>query len=81
MSDSFTLELNKYERDNLIALLKIVRSGKAGPLDTGDWCGQIYFKLAGRGGFDPDEHVPNIPPDIQIDMVERAWAARLGVKR
>lgn len=39
---TYLLELDAYERDNLLWLLDVAR--RLG-LDTGDWLGQIRFKL------------------------------------
>ena len=71
--DKTTLELDRYERDNLIALLKVIYGGYVGPLDTGDWCGQIYWKLTDGKGFDPSRHAPNLSPEHQIKSVHQFW--------
>ncbi len=71
-TDSTTLVLDRYERDNLLALLHLINGG--GPsscLATGDWAGQIYWKLAERG-FDPAVHTPNQSPAEMLEaLVER----------
>ena len=72
-----TLELDDYERDNLLALLNLIYPYTADGvrcLDTGDWVGQIYWKLAPRG-FDPAIHKPNAKREDMIASL-REWAVR-----
>jgi hypothetical protein len=60
--DEITLTLDTYERDNLLALLHAIFRLSALPTaNTGDWLGQIYWKLAPRG-FNPAVHKPNVSP-------------------
>ena len=77
MEETFLLKLDKYQRDNLVALLKVTLGGKVGPLDTGDWCAEIYYGLTEGKGFDPEIHSPNILPEHQIRYVEDSWKYRL----
>ena len=73
-----TLQLDDYERDNLLALLHLIYRGdtSGGPplgiLGTGDWAGQIYWKLA-EHGFDPAIHTPNALPEQQIADLKAWW--------
>ena len=54
------LELNDYQRDNLLWLLELIRCGHAEQgLNTGDWVCEIEWMLSERG-FDPAIHKPNI---------------------
>ena len=75
MSDELTtLILDRYQRDNLLALLHLVyRMREGAGLNTGDWCGEIYWMLA-RGGFDKNVHRPNIPVEdmaaTHVAMIE-----------
>lgn len=73
--ESTVLVLDRYERDNLLALLKLIyATGGEGPscLATGDWAGQLYWKIAERG-FDPAIHKPNWPPEKMLDAL-LVWA-------
>lgn len=74
------LVLDEYERSNLVALMHMVYTGALGPLNTGDWCGQIYWKLTNGKGFDPEIHNPNLPIDMQLDDVRAYWQRKLGGK-
>ena len=67
------LVLDQYERDNLVAHLGLVHEGWF-PGNTGDWCGQIRWKIS-PNGYDPKKHQPNETPDQQIKSV-RAWRPR-----
>lgn len=49
------LVLDQYERDNLVAHLGLVHEGWF-PGNTGDWCGQIRWKI------DPAGYSPQAPP-------------------
>ncbi len=66
------LILDKYERDNLLALLHLIYQVPGGPngLSTGDWSGQLYWKLADRG-FDPELHSPNVSPTDQLARLKQ----------
>jgi hypothetical protein len=66
--------LDRYERDNLIALLRLIYGQEGGPscLATGDWAGQLYWKLA-ADGFDPAIHKPNVSPEQMLAML-LGWA-------
>lgn len=68
--ESTVLVLDRYERDNLIALLRLIYGQEGGPtcLATGDWAGQIYWKLAERG-FDPAIHKPNQSPEAMLEAL------------
>lgn len=71
-STTFTIELDRYERDNLLALLHMIYRGHGGPLSslsTGDWAGQIYWKLD-RLGFHEERHTPNISIAQQLEMLK-----------
>lgn len=73
MDDEFTLKMDRYERDNLLALLHLIYIQKDGPpLANGDWAGQLYWKLAPEG-FKESEHNPNVPPDMQAEII-KVWA-------
>lgn len=53
------LELDKYEADNLAwALREIMRRERLNVLNTGDWVGQILWKLWPDGDV-PEGHAPN----------------------
>lgn len=72
----FILEMDRYERDNLLALLHLIYAQAGGPpLGTGDWAGQLYWKLA-EHGFDPHAHSPNASPVEQLKRLQQ-WASRL----
>lgn len=73
MSDiSYILELNRYQRDNLLALLHVIYILHGVPLDTGDWIGEIYHMLAPYG-YEGEDHHPNMVPKDQIKYLEE-WA-------
>lgn len=64
----YTLNLNDYERDNLLQLLRLIMSSQ-GPLsgaNTGDWVGQIRWKLKDEEG--PGR--PNISDDIFLKYTQ-----------
>jgi hypothetical protein len=65
----YTIKLDEYERDNLLALLHMIYRGDGrGPLSclsTGDWAGQIYWKLDPKG-FDETRHAPNVSIKEQL---------------
>ena len=61
------LELDDYEATNLRAALLTLR--KLG-LDTGDWLGQILFRIPAS------EMDPNIPVDKQVEDVRAALRYR-----
>jgi hypothetical protein len=67
------LVLNRYERDNLVAHLGLVQEGWF-PGNSGDWCGQIRWKID-PAGYDPDRHRPNETPEQQIEAVKH-WRPR-----
>jgi hypothetical protein len=67
------LVLDEYERDNLVAHLGLVHEGWF-PGNTGDWCGQIRWKID-PAGYGPDRHWPNETPERQIDAL-RYWKPR-----
>ena len=53
--ETWNLHLDRYERDNLLMLLQVIMSSEVKPLDilnTGDWVGQIRWKLSRRSGID-----------------------------
>ena len=71
--ETFVLQMDRYERDNLLALLHLIFREKEGPpLANGDWAGQLYWKLAPEG-YKESEHNPNIPPDMQVGII-KVWA-------
>ena len=67
------LVLDEYERDNLVAHLGLVHDGWF-PGCTGDWCGQVRWKIDPEG-YSPDRHRPNEAPERQIEAV-RHWKPR-----
>ncbi len=67
------LVLDAYERDNLVAHLGLVQEGWF-PGNTGDWCGQIRWKIDPEG-YSQDRHKPNATPEQQIEAV-RHWKPR-----
>ena len=67
----WTVKLDRYERDNLLALLNAIgypypkaqRIEALAPLNNGDWVGQIALKLKRRDGsyvIDEQDH-PSVP--------------------
>lgn len=79
--DKWSIELDEYQRSNLLALIEACGYGHKPAnflrgLDTGDWIGEIYIML---GGFsDPPTYRPNCTPE---QMASRArafieWEAR-----
>lgn len=46
---SWTLSLDRYQRDNLLWLLLIIWDGNFSSLNTGDWVGEIPYKLVPPG--------------------------------
>jgi hypothetical protein len=81
---SIVMVLDHYERDNLLALLDLVYCGQGGGgcplgfLDTGDWTGQIYWKLD-QCGFDPSIHKPNASPIEQAKRFRDEIKARISL--
>lgn len=71
------LNLDKYERDNLLSLLHLIYRHPEGPfcLATGDWIGQLYWRLAEKG-FQPELHTPNEYPEELLVMLLN-WARPL----
>jgi hypothetical protein len=67
------LVLDEYERDNLVAHLGLVHEGWF-PGNTGDWCGQIRWKID-PAGYGSDRHRPNETPERQIEAVQH-WKPR-----
>jgi len=64
----YTLTLDKYERDNLIwALDLIMRDRRANFFNTGDWSGQILWKLVPK--FD-DYGDPDYRPNLDKAATE-----------
>lgn len=73
-NEDTTLVLDKYERDNLLALLHLCYCQPDGPpLGTGDWIGQIYWRLAPQGLDLVHSHNPNMDPADQLRNL-LAWA-------
>lgn len=69
-SEEFVLRMDNYERDNLIALLHLIYNMTGGPpLATGDWAGQLYWKLDPEG-YNIKKHHPNISPSSQLKALK-----------
>lgn len=71
------LVLDAYERDNLVAHLGLVHEGWF-PGNTGDWCGQIRWKID-PAGYSPDRHKPNETPERQAEAVAH-WKPRQPIE-
>lgn len=79
MGRQFLLELDEYEAANLQWLLQLVGGfgdqTNQGPLgdfaeaNTGDWVGQIYFKMQALGGAQPVTHPPNRTRADVVDAI------------
>lgn len=65
---TWTLHLNKYQRDNLLWLLQLVRSGALQFANTGDWTGEIPAMLVPPGA--PPELLPTDTPNQSIAQWE-----------
>lgn len=48
-----TLDMDEYEAANLLWLLRVARHTQ---LDTGDWCGQLRYKLEAMGDLGQANH-------------------------
>lgn len=72
--DETVLVLSKYERDNLVALLRCINGEPFGPgvLANGDWAGQIYHRLAPHG-YNANDHNPNQTPDAMVRSLRATW--------
>lgn len=72
----WTLTLDRYERDNLLQLIQAVMSGDGravGAFNTGDWVGQIRWRL---GRKDTSAHGPGVQAVYEIDDNDHPLAAR-----
>lgn len=65
-----SISLDKYQRDNLIALLHLIVTKGVG-LDNGDWVCEIYNQLA-VDGYDPIKHHPNMTPAEMLKSIREA---------
>jgi hypothetical protein len=79
MGESRDLSLDRYEAMNLLALIEATVSNGPTPMDTGDWHGQIHWKLeALLKDWPRDYAYPELPNQTPEQMQERAIRAALG---
>lgn len=81
------ITLDDYQAANLIALIETIgyptyRGVEHSPyryLDTGDWIGEIYWKLVGLDGQQRPDKRPNKTPAEQVDLFNRMMGGRRSV--
>jgi len=77
---SWTLHLDKYERDNLLMLIKVIMNNKVPPfglMNTGDWIGQIRWKLADTNQPNDDkEHLRSNMNEERLREAVGHWLRR-----
>lgn len=59
--ETWSIKLNKYQRDNLLWLMLQIWRGDYPELNTGDWCGEIPSVLGGGSGELSANDRPNVP--------------------
>lgn len=70
--ETWTINLDKYERDNLLMLIRVVMDNQVPPFDlmhTGDWIGQIRWKLASKK--QPDDRKETLLSNIDIESLKQ----------
>ena len=81
----WTLTLNRYQRDNLLAAIEAIMAGGSplGALNTGDWIGELRWKLSKRVDSSGPVYViddndrPNLPV-AELVTRARAWVSIYG---
>jgi hypothetical protein len=69
--ESREISLDRYEAMNLLALIEATSSNGPTPMDTGDWHGQLRWKLEALLKDWPSAY-PELPNQTPEQMQERA---------